>query len=123
MAFDPESTTPLILTPTRRLAHQLRVSHDARSESQGLRAWRTLDVLPWQTWVERQFRLERETRGTFGRLVTPETAVLIWRRLIEHDQVEAGVLSPPGLARAAYRSSRRRSAAKGSGRGRASTCW
>src|SRR6185503_18133445 len=31
-------------------------------------------------------------------------AGLIWRRLIEHDQVDAGVLSPPGLARAAYRS-------------------
>jgi len=94
----------LILTPTRRLAHQLRVNHDAVCDVRGLAVWRTLEVLPWQTWIEAQCRLERQSGASVGRLLSPQAAGLIWRRLVEHDQVDAGVLSPPGLARAAYRS-------------------
>jgi len=103
-ALDPAQATPLILTPTRRLAHQLRVNHDAVSDAQGLAVWRTLEVLPWQTWIEAQTRIGRQAGASFGRLLAPQAARLIWRRLIERDQVDAGVLSPPGLARAAYRS-------------------
>jgi hypothetical protein len=86
------------------LAHQLRVNHDAVCDVRGLAVWRTLEVLPWQTWIEAQCRLERQSGASVGRLLSPQAAGLIWRRLVEHDQVDAGVLSPPGLARAAYRS-------------------
>ena len=104
MNADRSLAPDLILTPTRRLAHQLRVNHDAACDARGLAVWRTLEVLPWQTWIEAQYRLERQSGASLGRLLSPQAAGLIWRRLVEHDQVDAGVLSPPGLARAAYRS-------------------
>ena len=66
VASDPTKTRPLLLTPTRRLAHQLRVNHDAQCEAQGLAVWRTLEVLPWQTWIESQCRVERQCGRVFG---------------------------------------------------------
>jgi probable DNA repair protein len=101
---DPTRAGALLLTPTRRLAHQLRRAHDAARDAQGLAVWETLEVLPWQTWIARQWQIERQSGGSSGRLLAPETASLAWRRIIESDPVETGVLSPPGLARAAYRS-------------------
>ena len=104
MASVPTKARPLLLTPTRRLAHQLRVNHDANCEAQGLAVWRTLEALPWQTWIESQCRIERQSGVSSGRLLGSQAAALVWRQLIEDDPVEGGVLSPVGLSRAAYRS-------------------
>ena len=104
MDFESTPDSPLILTPTRRLAHQLRAAHDAVCDARGLAVWRTLDVLPWQTWVETQYRVGRRSGESSGRLLAPQAAALVWRWLIENDPGEVGVLSPPGLARAAHRS-------------------
>jgi hypothetical protein len=72
-----------LLTPTRRLAHQLRVNHDADCEAQGLAVWRTLEALPWQTWIESQCRIERQSGVSSGRLLGSQAAALVWRQLIE----------------------------------------
>jgi probable DNA repair protein len=101
---DSARADALLLTPTRRLAHQLRLNHDATCDARGLAVWRTLEVMPWQTWIEHQWHIERRSGAASGRLLAPETAALAWRRLIESDAIETGVLSPAGLARAAYRS-------------------
>jgi probable DNA repair protein len=92
------------LTPTRRLAHQLRVDHDAAAAASGRAVWRTLEVLPWQTWIEAQCQVERQAGVLRGRLLRSEAAALVWQRIVADDPGDAGVVSPAGLARAAYRS-------------------
>ena len=104
MVSETTRAGPLVLTPTRRLAHQLRSAHDAARDAGGFAVWRTLEVLPWQTWIESQWLRERQSDTVSGRLLAPATAALAWRRIIESEPAETGVLSAPGLARAAYRS-------------------
>jgi ATP-dependent helicase/nuclease subunit B len=98
---------PLLLTPTRRLAHQLRAQFDAENDAQGLQVWRTLEVLPWQVWLTHQFTLERRSGRRTGRLLATEVAALLWRRIIQDDPGAQAAVSPTGLARAAHRSWRR----------------
>ena len=105
MNVDRSLAPDLILTPTRRLAHQLRVNHDAACDARGLAVWRTLEVLPWQTWIEAQYRLERQSGASLGRLLSPQAAGLIWRRLVEARSGRCGrPVAARSRARAAYRS-------------------
>lgn len=66
--------------------------------------WRTLEVLPWQTWIELQCQVERRAGALLGRILRPEAAALVWRRIVADDPGDAAIMSPAGLARAAYRS-------------------
>ena len=107
MATAPLQAQPLLLTPTRRLAHRLRAAHDARCEAEGRTVWPTLEALPWQAWLAQEFSLARRAGRENRRLLAPEAAALVWRRIVEDDPGEQGSVSPGGLAAAAHRAWRR----------------
>jgi probable DNA repair protein len=69
--------------------------------------WRTLDVLPWQTWLERWFIDDRRAGRIAGRWVSQRFAALVWRRLIDEDPLTSRLVSADGLARAGQQSWRR----------------
>src|SRR5689334_10243906 len=48
-----------VVTPTRRLAHQLRSRHDTACAGCGQRTWRTPDVVTWHELLRRQFEADR----------------------------------------------------------------
>ncbi|HET9693574.1 MAG TPA: PD-(D/E)XK nuclease family protein [Steroidobacteraceae bacterium] len=93
-----------VVTPTRRLAHQLRARHDAACVARGLPAWRTPDVVTWSELLQRQFETDRAAGRTCQRWLAPSHARLVWERLVRRDSSLAGVLAPAGLGAVAYRS-------------------
>jgi ATP-dependent helicase/nuclease subunit B len=92
------------VTPTRRLAHQLRSRHDAACVALGLAAWRTPDVVTWGELLRRQFESERAAGRTVRRWLEPSHARLVWEGLVRRDPALGGVLAPAGLGAVAYRS-------------------
>ena len=92
------------VTPTRRLAHQLRSRHDAACIAAGLAAWRTPDVVTWGELLRRQFEADRSAGRTTRRWVEAPQARLVWEGLVRRDPALAGVLAPSGLGAVAYRS-------------------
>jgi len=93
-----------LVTPTRRLAHHLQARHDRESIARGLVVWRTPDIVTWAGLIERMFLLDRQAGRTRRRWLDDGAARLAWERLVQRDPKVAGVLSPDGLARTAYRS-------------------
>ncbi|MGB6975901.1 MAG: PD-(D/E)XK nuclease family protein [Gammaproteobacteria bacterium] len=49
-SLDSQAT---VLTGSRRLAHHLRTHYDEYQFQQGKIIWETIDILPWETWIER----------------------------------------------------------------------
>ena len=97
----PEGHT--IVTPTRRLAHQLRTRHDAACVAAGRRTWRTPDVVPWAEFLRRQFVLDRAAGNTALRWLPESQSRLVWERIVRADAHLAEVLAPAGLGAAAQR--------------------
>jgi probable DNA repair protein len=110
-AVSAATTTPVELpagvtcvTPTRRLAHQLRARHDAACAERGLAVWRTPDVVTWAELLQRQFEADRVAGRTSRRWLAPSHARLAWEQLVRRDPSLADVLAPAGLGAVAYRS-------------------
>jgi probable DNA repair protein len=95
------------ITPTRRLAHFLRVQHDERCVATGLEVWPTPDIVTWSTLVERMFALDRQAGRTAGRWLPGAAARLVWERIAAQDAATAHLVSPGLLGRSAYESWRR----------------
>lgn len=93
-----------VVTPTRRLAHHLKVRHDEACLAQGLAVWPTPDILPWSALIERMFQLDRQAGRTELRWLGDGAARLWWERLVQRDPNGAAIISPQGLGRAAHRS-------------------
>ena len=85
------------VTPTRRLAHQLRSRHDAACVAMGLAAWRTPDVVTWAELLRRQFEADRTAGRTARRWLESSQARLVWEALVRRDSALGGVLAPAGL--------------------------
>ena len=93
-----------VVTPTRRLAHQLRARHDAACVARGLRTWRTPDVVTWNELLRRQFEIDRTAGRSRQRWLAASHARLVWEGLVRGDPHLAAVLAPAGLGAVAYRS-------------------
>ncbi|HEX9208024.1 MAG TPA: PD-(D/E)XK nuclease family protein [Steroidobacteraceae bacterium] len=90
--------------PTRRLAHFLRARHDAACAAQGLRVWRTPELVTWPDLLHRQFEADRAAGRTSARWLATTHARLVWEQIVRRDQAQQRVLSPAGLGAVAYRS-------------------
>ena len=95
------------VTPTRRLAHHLKLRHDEACLAQGLEVWRSADIVTWQELVQRMFERDRQAGRLEGRWLPSSAAQLVWERIVRRDPALAALVSPGGLGRAAYRSWRR----------------
>ena len=56
-----------VVTVNRRLARSLRDRYDQTQLAQGRGVWSSLDVLPWEQWIQRLWR----DLGVAGLLVEP----------------------------------------------------
>ena len=95
------------VTPTRRLAHDLRVRFDAACAARGLAVWRSRDIATWDELIERMFALDRQAGRLAGRWLPANAAELVWQRIVRRDPAAGPLLSPAGVGRAAYQAWRR----------------
>jgi probable DNA repair protein len=70
----------------------------------GLRVWPTPDVLPWSSWLTREFGVARTALAGGRRLLRPAEAALLWRAIAREQGTEHGLLCAEGLAQALPRS-------------------
>ncbi len=95
-----------VVTSTRRLSRHIRQDHDRRQVAEGKTAWRPLDVLPWEAWVDRCWkRLREHERGRpWSRALSDEQERLIWEDALR-GQAESldRLLLPREIAREAQR--------------------
>lgn len=105
MAEAREETTRV--TPTRRLAHHLRLRHDEACLARGLAVWRSPDIVTWGELVQRMFELDRQAGRLQGRWLPESAGALVWERIVRDDESLGPLVSPKGVARAAYQSWRR----------------
>jgi probable DNA repair protein len=103
-ASDPASGALTRVTPTRRLAHHLRARHDAACLERGLEIWDTPDIVTWDELVERMFALDRQAGRLEGRWLPASASQLIWARIVRDDPERSPLVSPAGVARAAWQS-------------------
>ncbi len=96
-----------IVTPTRRLAHWLRLHVDEECLRQGLKVWRTADVVAWSDLVQRLFEEERQSGRMSGRWLPEGAARLVWERAVLRDPVADRLVSPGRLGWTAHESWRR----------------
>ena len=90
--------------PTRRLAHFLRVRHDAACLARKLDVWETPDVVTWPELLRRQFELDRAAGRTAARWLEPGHALMAWEQIVRRDAELQPVLLPAGLGAQAHRS-------------------
>ncbi len=96
-------TAGTVVTATRRQARLLRRRHEAAQRRAGRRVWRSADVVPLETWLERCW-LEAADDGDTLQLLSSAEAVWPWRRQLRR-QAEGGLLEERdlgGAARAAW---------------------
>jgi ATP-dependent helicase/nuclease subunit B len=92
------------VTPTRRLAHWLRIRHEDACLRQGQDVWRTPDIVAWPELVRRMFDEERRAGRLAGRWLPDGAARLAWARMTSRDPATAGLVSPDRLGWTAHRS-------------------
>jgi ATP-dependent helicase/nuclease subunit B len=101
---DPVRIALTRVTPTRRLAHHLRARHDTDCLARGLEVWDTPDIVTWDELIERMFALDRQAGRLAGRWLPASASQLIWARIVRDDPERSALVSPAGVARAAYQS-------------------
>lgn len=94
-----------VVTPTRRLAAALRAAYDTAQQAEGRAAWPSPDVLPWATWLQRQWQAAAFA-APLPVLLDAQQETAIWERVI-HESPEAARLlhldAAAGEAREAWR--------------------
>lgn len=95
------------MTPSRRLAHQLRARFDRHCLSLGLAVWPSLEAMPFDELVERMFASDRQAGRLSARWLPVGVAGLLWQRIVADDAELDPVLGRHGIARAAHRAWRR----------------
>jgi ATP-dependent helicase/nuclease subunit B len=103
-ARDAVQCTRTRVTPTRRLAHHLRARHDADCLARGLEVWDTPDIVTWDELIERMFALDRQAGRLAGRWLPASASQLLWARIVRDDPERSPLVSPAGVARAAFQS-------------------
>ncbi len=98
------ATGETIVTPTRRLAYFLKERWNETCLAEGLRVWRTPDILAWDALIERCFVRDRQAGRLQARWLPVSTARLQWQRIVRADSEALAILAKDGLAAAAHRS-------------------
>lgn len=85
-----------VVTPTRRLARDLRRRYDEAKLASGARVWPAADALPWPAWLQRTW--EAVVAGDDAPRVLSELEIAaLWQRAVEADHL--ALLEPAAAAR------------------------
>lgn len=98
--FDSEQLGSLIetgysiLTPNFRLARRIKREWDLIQRERNLKAWRPLDVMPLEVWLERCWQRSFSLGGVSEKIpLDSRRANELWLRVIETDQLTHGQYS------------------------------
>lgn len=89
-----------VLTANQRQTAQLRADYDRRQRA-GHAVWETLDVLPWEVWLQRLWADLTLLDGTAPLLLTPLQERLLWERIIAESPQGDALIQPAPAARRA----------------------
>lgn len=98
------------MTASRRLAHAMRLAYVASAQANELKVWRTPEILPWSTWLKREFLEARATARDatpLRRVLTPAQSRALWEDVVANSRFARDLLNPSSAARLAARSWRR----------------
>lgn len=88
----------------------MRLAYAARAQARGLTVWRTPQILPWSTWLKREY-LEARALSTGGtsskRVLSAAQSRALWDDVVTDSSFARGLLNPSQAARLAARSWRR----------------
>jgi probable DNA repair protein len=101
---------PIVLTASRRLAHAMRLARASAAQASGLTVWRTPQILPWSTWLRRQYLEARASASNSEapmRVLTQAQSKVLWDDIVTSSPFASELLNPANAARAAARSWRR----------------
>jgi ATP-dependent helicase/nuclease subunit B len=88
----------------------MRLAHASAAQSSGLAVWRTPEILPWSTWLRRQYleaRAAARNNDTPRGVLTSTQSRVLWDDLIAQSSFARDLLNVSGAARLATRSWRR----------------
>ncbi len=98
------SSDGITVCATRRLSRWMRDEDDRRQVASGHGAWLPRDILPWQAWVDRTWRLLRECdAGPDAQLLNAEQEQILWEEAVAALPDISGLFLPTQVARDAQR--------------------
>lgn len=100
---EPTEDDVTVVTATRRLARWLREADDRRQVAEGRSAWRSLDAIAWDSWLDRTWRRLRDwgsARAT-GSFLSDEQERLLWEQAVVELPTVGSILMPGQVAREA----------------------
>jgi ATP-dependent helicase/nuclease subunit B len=92
-----------VLAATERSARSVTAAFHTARRAEGLKAWRTPSIFPWEGWVLERWR-ERDSTGLVLLNLLQEQA--LWMRVIEKSRAGESLLHPGRLATAAQQAYR-----------------
>jgi ATP-dependent helicase/nuclease subunit B len=85
----------------------MRLAHAASAQARGLKVWRTPQILPWSTWLRRQYLEARASASgisSLKRVLTPAQSRALWDEVVVESRFGRDLLNPANAARLAARS-------------------
>ncbi len=100
--FDALDGTDTLVTVNNRLSVELRARYDRRQLAAGHKVWPSADILPWDAWMQRQYRQVLDSGHTDLDLLSASQEHLLWEEII--GQQTGGTLLRPAAAADSARS-------------------
>ena len=110
LPLSQDTREPVVLTASRRLAHAMRLAYAASAQARGLRVWRTPQILPWSTWLKREYleaRALARDEPSIKRVLSTAQSRALWADVVAESRFARELLNPANAARLAARSWRR----------------
>lgn len=88
----------------------MRLAHAASARARGLEVWRTPQILPWSTWLEREYldaRAAANDAASIKRVLSAAQSRALWEDVVAESRYARDLLNPSNAARLAARSWRR----------------
>ncbi len=88
----------------------MRLAYVANAQGKGLKVWRTPEILPWSTWLRREYveaRASSSDSFPIRRVLTGAQSRAVWEEVVADSRFARDLLSPSNAARLAARSWRR----------------
>jgi ATP-dependent helicase/nuclease subunit B len=103
MQFSPSIAAAIqagdtVIASSARAARALRRIHAETQRSQGLQAWRSADILDWDSWLNRLWNKKLRSGSESRLLLTPLQEQQIWVRLVKPSIEGRRLISPASVA-------------------------
>lgn len=88
----------------------MRLAHAASAQARGLQVWRTPQILPWSTWLRREYleaRAVAKPGHAMKRVLSAAQSRALWDDIVADSDFARELLNPSNAARLAARSWRR----------------